>query len=112
MQRTQVQSLVRELDPTCHNSRSSTATQINIFLKKKIEEWPLLLHLFNTVLEAAARELDKKKKERKKRKEGGKKKKKEKKRKGNQIRKKSCSTCGWHALVGYTVDEVLICSTY
>ena len=35
MQRTQVQSLVRELDPTCHNSRSSTATQINIFLKKK-----------------------------------------------------------------------------
>ena len=99
MQRTQVQSLVRELDLTCHNSRSSTATQINIFLKKKKEEWPLLLHLFNTVLEAAARELDKKKKERKK-------------RKGNQIRKKSCSTCGWHALVGYTVDEVLICSTY
>ena len=44
--------------------------------KKKKEEWPLLLHLFNTVLEAAARELDKKKKERKKRKEGGKKKKK------------------------------------
>ena len=79
MQRTQVQSLVRELDPTCHNSRSSTATQINFFFFK--EEWPLLLHLFNTVLEVAARELDKKKKERKKRKEGGKKKKKGKEKK-------------------------------
>ena len=37
--------------------------------------------LFNTVLEVAARELDKKKKERKKRKEGGKKKKKGKEKK-------------------------------
>ena len=54
------------------------------------------------------------KEERKEEKKGGREeeKKKEKKRKGNQIRKKGCSTCGWHALVGYTVAEVLICSTY
>ena len=82
MQGTQVQSLVRELDPTCHNSRSSTATQVNIKKKKrkkeKREEWPLLLHLFNTVPEAAARELDKKKGRKEKRE--GRRKKREKKR--------------------------------